>query len=300
VLQSVTDCSVEAAAVSALAPGSLLTINAREFRESFDRVPFLIQHNLCDHPLFRLERLLTLAQSLPEHNVEYNAGNLPIDCDPNQSPANGLTAAETVRRIKECQSWMALKYVDWDLEYRDLLRRCLSEIKPHSEAIAPGMDVPEAFIFLTSPGSVTPYHMDPEHNFLLQISGTKFVTVFERSLVSAEELERFYSGAHRNMKFEDVYLAKSKTFELKPGQGLHVPVAAPHYVRNHSSVSISFSITFRTPDLERTRIVHTVNRYLRRNGVHPSRLGAHPVRDTLKFNLYRAYRRTKSLLRPAP
>jgi hypothetical protein len=290
---------VEAAAETTVAPGSLLVIKVQEFREKFDRVPFLIQHNLSDHPLFRLERLLMLAQSLPEQNVEYNAGNLPIDCDPSQTPANGLSVSETVRRISECKSWMALKYVDRDPEYRGLLQRCLTEITPHSESIAPGMSRPEAFIFLTSPGSVTPYHMDPEHNFLLQIAGTKFVTVFERSLVSPEELERFYSGAHRNMKFEDAYLAKSKTFELKPGHGLHVPVTAPHYVRNHSGVSISFSITFRTPDLDRRSSIHSVNSYLRRKGLHPALVGAHPGRDTLKFNLYRAYRRTKSFLRPA-
>ena len=31
----------------------------------------------------------------------------------------------------------------------------------------------EAFIFISSPNTVTPYHMDPEYNFLLQIRGTK-------------------------------------------------------------------------------------------------------------------------------
>jgi len=31
----------------------------------------------------------------------------------------------------------------------------------------------EGFIFVSSPGSVTPHHMDPEHNFLLQITRTE-------------------------------------------------------------------------------------------------------------------------------
>jgi len=39
----------------------------------------------------------------------------------------------------------------------------------------------EAAIFVTSPGSVTPYHMDKEINFLLQIRGTKTISVFSAS-----------------------------------------------------------------------------------------------------------------------
>jgi cytochrome P450 len=38
-----------------------------------------------------------------------------------------------------------------------------------SEPLAPGMCQREGFIFISSPGAVTPFHLDPEHNFLLQI-----------------------------------------------------------------------------------------------------------------------------------
>src|SRR3546814_7348487 len=60
----------------------------------------------------------------------------------------------------------------------------------------------EAFIFLSSPGSVTPFHMDPEHNIMLQIRGEKTMTVFpagDEELVPAVQSEAFHAGGHRNL-----------------------------------------------------------------------------------------------------
>lgn len=275
---------------------ALLGIAAEAFAANFDKKPFVIKHDLCSHSLFDLDRLMRLAQSLPGTSVEYNAGAVPINCDPNETPMTGLSAAETIRRIEECKSWMVLKNVEQDPAYNALLAGCLEEVKAYSEAIAPGMSKPEAFIFLTSPGSVTPYHMDPEHNFLLQIRGNKFMTVFDRGLVSAEELERFHQGAHRNLSYCEDYLERSTTFELLPGDGLHVPVAAPHYVRNGSGVSVSFSITFRTPDLERKALAHRVNGQLRARGLHPRAVGESVSRDALKAMTFRVLRKSRALL----
>lgn len=277
----------------------LLDINPREFRECFDRRPFLIGHHLCDHPAFALPRLLELARSLPEKNVEYNAGKLPVTCDPKLTPRNGLSIEETVRRIAECKSWMVLKYVEQSPEYRDVLLQCLSEVKTHSDPIRPGMELPQAFIFLTSPGSVTPYHMDPEHNFLLQIRGSKIVHLFDPhdpNVLTQEELERFYRGAHRNMVLRDENRSKAWVYDLKPGFGLHFPVTAPHWVQNRDEVSISFSITFRTPDLDRRSMLHTVNGFLRDRGINPAPVGKRPWADRLKTSAYRAYRKVRKLL----
>ncbi len=282
----------------------LLDIDAAAFRENFNRRPFLIGHQLVDHPLFQLPRLLELARSLPENNVEYNAGNIPVSIHPELTPRTGLSAEETVRRIEECRSWMALKYVEQDPSYRALLHRCLAEVKPHSEPLAPGMMQAQAFIFLTSPHSVTPYHMDPEHNFLLQIRGSKRIHQFDpndRSIVTEGDLERFYSGAHRNMTFRDEWRSKAWVFDLQPGQGLHFPVTAPHFVENGPNVSVSFSITFRTPDLERRALLHNLNAYWRGRGWQPKPVGLQPWRDRCKCLGYRLWRKTRTLLgRPVP
>src|SRR5262249_54744010 len=155
----------------------------------------------------------------------------------------------------------------------------------------------EAFIFISSPGSVTPYHMDPELNFLLQIHGNKQFHVFpsgDRTLLSEEELERFYSGAHRNLVFRDDYQEKATTFELRPGDGVHVPVTDPHWVKvGEGSYSISFSITFQTLACERRAALYSINHALRQRGGKPTPVGQSPWRDTLLYAKHRIGRRLR-------
>ena len=54
----------------------------------------------------------------------------------------------------------------------------LEEVKLYAEASHPDIRMPQGFIFISSAGSVTHYHMDPEHKFLLKISGDKTMSVF--------------------------------------------------------------------------------------------------------------------------
>jgi hypothetical protein len=279
--------------------GPLLDIDAATFRANFDRRPFLIGHHLSDHPLFALPQLIELSRRLPAEHVELNGGKLPVSCDPALTPGTGLSVEETIRRIEDCCSWMVLKYVEQDETYRDLLHRCLAEVAVHSEPLRPGMQLAQGFIFISSAGSVTPFHMDPEHNFLLQVRGSKTVHLFDgrdRTIVSETDLERFYGGSHRNMPFKEEWHARALAFDLVPGQGLHFPVTAPHHVRVGPDYSVSFSITFRTPDLERRANVHHVNAALRRRGWAPRPVGQSPWRDAWKHHAYRAWRRTCRLL----
>ena len=79
---------------------NLLKLKWTQFELEFGRSPFLIGHNLTAHPLFEFSRLLDLARGLPGSSVEYNAGNLAVNQDPNQTPRNGLSAEETIRRTE--------------------------------------------------------------------------------------------------------------------------------------------------------------------------------------------------------
>lgn len=269
---------------------TLLELDADLFKQKFNRESFTIKHHLTDHPLFELPRLIELAQALPESHVEYNSGDVPISQDPDKTPLNGLSAEETLRRIAEHKSWLVLKNVQQDPAYKALLDACLDEVQPITEPLAPGMFRREGFIFVSSPGSVTPYHIDPEYNFLLQIRGTKFMTVFgrdDRTVISEQELEGYLSGGHRNLTYKEEYEEKGTLFELPPGVGLHVPVTAPHWVKNGDEVSVSFSITFQTPENEKRRTVYRVNADLRKRGMSPKPYGESEVRDNVKYNAYR-------------
>lgn len=262
------------------------------FATDFPHRPFQIKHDLVDHPAFSLEKLVELARRLPASSVEYNAGDLPITQDPTKTPHTGLSIEETIQRITECKSWMVLKRVEVDSVYQRVLDDCLDQIAP----MAPGMRTRRAFIFISSPGSVTPYHIDHEFNFLLQIRGTKQMTIFDPKVLTEEAIERFYRGEHRNLVFDQSHADKSKTFHLTPGDGVHVPVIAPHYVLNGPEASVSFSITFRTPTGDRKSAVYQVNDRLRRFGLRPRPVGQTPLVDRAKYLGYALYERAQKRL----
>lgn len=257
----------------------VVAFESTRYAADFNRRPFTIRHSLAHHPAFRLERLIELARRLPPDAVEYNAGDLAISQDPRLTPQNGLSVEETIRRITERRSWMVLKRVEVDPVYQCVLDDCLDQLAP----LAPDMRTRRAFVFISSPGSVTPYHIDHEYNFLLQIRGRKSLSIFDRCVVSEEELERFYRGAHRNLVFDDDKARHAHSFDLGPGDGVHIPVNAPHYVVNGTEPSISFSITFRTPEGDRRSAVYLVNERLRRLGIAPRAVGAAPIVDRAKY-----------------
>ena len=278
---------------------ALLDLDASAFREHFGRRPFLVRHNLAQHELFTLPRLIELSRRLPASSVEYNAGDIPVSIDPAQTPRTGLSVEETLRRIAECRSWMVLKHVEQDPAYRDLLERCLAEVGGLTEQFSPGMSEKVGFIFVSSPGSVTPYHMDPEENFLLQVRGRKTMSLFDRddrSIVTDQEIERFLSGAHRNLVLRDGTLAKARAYELTPGLGVHVPMTSPHWVKNGDEVSISFSITFQTRASMRRGHTHRMNAELRKWGVTPGPVGRSRLVDTAKQLAYRVKTRLARIL----
>ncbi|MFL6278014.1 MAG: cupin-like domain-containing protein [Blastocatellia bacterium] len=276
-----------------------LEIKADDFRAGFNRQPFLIGHHLAGHPLFELPRLLELACRLPEACVAYNAGSVAVAEGLYKGPRTGLSVEETIRRIEDCQSWMVLKHVELDGEYNALLDQCLDEVQMHSEPLAPGMRKREGFIFISSPASVTPYHLDPEYNFLLQIRGGKSVHIWspeDRTVLTDEDLEDFYtSEAQNNLRFKPEHEPRAFVFELTPGRGLHFPVTAPHWVENGNGVSVSFSITFRTPASERRAVVYGVNAALRRRGWKPRPVGRSAMLDAMKYHAGRLARRFKPI-----
>jgi len=289
---------INSAVTAPVERASLLQIDPQRFQERFDRQPFLVRHRLHDHPLFSLPRLIELARALPEDRVEYNAGDVPVSLDPTRTPRTGLSIDETIRRIEECRSWMVFKNVERDPAYAALLDTCLDQVREHSESAWPGMGRREGFIFVSSPGSVTPYHMDPEHNFLLQIRGQKQVSLFDgedRELLTERALEKFYARGHRNLAFADANQQKAQVFSLASGDGLYFPVTWPHWVKNGSEVSVSFSITFRTASSDRREVLYRVNERLRRVGIHLPPVGHSELVDGAKYQAFRTLARAHRL-----
>ena len=269
--------------------------NTDEFALLYPETAARLTHQLADHPLFTLEALAALAARMRTSDIEYNRGDLPLGIEFDSVPANGLSVADTIDGIHDNGSWMVLKLVQQDFAYHALLTDALAEIGPAVQSRTGAMLKQQAFIFISSPHSVTPLHFDPEHNILLQLRGTKTMTVFaatDEEIAPPEAHEGLHMGAgHRNLPWKSAYARRGQRFELVPGDGLYVPLMAPHSVLNGPDVSISFSITWRSAHSFAEADARGMNALLRRAGLTPSTPGRYPARNLTKSFAYRAIRK---------
>ncbi|MDB5702675.1 MAG: transcriptional regulator [Sphingomonadales bacterium] len=257
-----------------------------------------LRHGLTGHPMFELEALVALAGRMRPNDVEYNRGNLPIGVDENASIGNGLSIADTIRGIEQNGSWMVLKFIERDAEYRALLDKVLDELMPIVGNVTGPMLKREGFVFISSPGSVTPFHFDPEHNILLQLRGTKAMTIFpanDEAIVAGVEHERYHIGGHRNLPWREEIAPKGHLFDLTAGEAVYVPVKAPHWVQNGPSVSISLSVTWRSEWSYMEADARGMNSVLRGAGIEPAPPKRFPHRNLVKSVGYRAIRRVRGL-----
>ncbi|HEY5713165.1 MAG TPA: cupin-like domain-containing protein [Allosphingosinicella sp.] len=267
-------------------------------RSYYPERPGKLSHGLLDHPLLTLESLVELGSRLGRENVEYNAGDLPYGVDPDKVSHTGLSIEDTIRSIEECGSWMVLKNVNKDPAYAALLEEALGEIAGVIEPVSGEMITKVGFIFVSSPNAVTPFHLDPEHNILLQIRGSKTMMIVpgEKDVVPDEKHEAYHVGGHRNVDWNDDYEGRGFKAELTPGDAVHVPLMWPHWVKNGPEPSISFSITWKSHWVYQEADARGMNHLLRQMGVSPASPAQFPRRNLGKAYAYRAIRKAKAQL----
>ena len=238
-------------------------------------------------PLLTRPRLVGLANALPADRVEFNPGNLPITVSPDNVPAADMSATEVIEKIGSANSWMVLRNIESDPAYADIMEKVLDSVGDAVARRTGPMLRKEAFVFISSPGAVTPFHMDEEHNILIQIEGRKEFTIYsqhDRDLASQQDLEAFHSGAHRNLDASDEKLARGRAITMEPGDAIYVPPLAPHWVRVlGDEPSLSLSITWRSNASQRICYLHQINHEIRAQGGSPAFPGRNPVADQLKI-----------------
>ena len=263
------------------------------FAANYPEVPHKIAHGLRDHPLLTLAALADLAEGLPAASIEYNAADQPIGIDGKPAPT-GIPIGETIRNIGATGSWAAIKNIEQSPAYAELLYGLLDELRPVIEPRTGRMLNLQGFVFVTSPGGVTPYHFDPEHNILLQITGGKVMTQFPAGntrYAPAEAHDSYHTGGPRDLKWRDELATGGREFPLGPGEALFVPVMAPHWVRNGPEPSISLSITWRSEWSYAEADAQAFNALLRRWGLRPANTGRWPHRNAAKSLAWRALRK---------
>ena len=255
-----------------------------------------VDHHFRDHPLLTLDALAVLGDALGPENVEYNLSDLPLGILPEDTPGNGLTLADTIRRIHESKSWAVLKNIEKVPAYRDLLHTLLDELRGIVEPKTGPMLNLQGFIFVSSPGSITPYHFDPEHNILLNLTGYKEMHAFpagDGRFASLVEHERYHAGGHRNLPWSEDMAGAEYVAQLHPGKAVLMPVMAPHFVTVGDAPAISLSITWRSEWSYREAEAHRANQWLRARGFTPSNPPRWPRHAVLRAFAWRAARKLK-------
>ena len=266
-----------------------------------------VTHALADHPLLQIDALVELGRRQQQrklvrtHSAEATAGTSFADA-PNLHP-NRKDAVTTLADIERAQAWMSLLNVQADPIYRRLIDEVLDEVRPAVERRDPGMCYRAGWIFVSSPGTVTPFHMDHEHNFILQIRGKKRLYTwdpFDRVVVSERAQELFHDQHSRELVvWDEAWRARARVFDLEPGLGGYMPSTTPHLVENGDGPSITMSFTYYTDATRQRELLYRGNARLRRLGIEPLPVGTSPGRDRVKHAVIAGYATAKNAVRRA-
>jgi hypothetical protein len=266
-----------------------------------------VTHALADHPLLQIDALVELGRRQQQrklvrtHSADATAGTSFADA-PNLCP-NRKDAVTTLADIEHAGAWMSLLNVQTDPIYRRLIDEVLGDVTPIVERHDPGMCYRAGWIFVSSPGAVTPFHMDHEHNFILQIRGRKRLYTwdpFDRVVISERAQELFHDQHSRELvRWREAWRERARVFELAPGLGGYMPSTTPHLVENGDGPSITMSFTYYTDATRQRELLYRGNARLRRLGIDPVPVGASPGRDRVKHAVIAGYTSARNAVRRA-
>ena len=258
-----------------------------------------LHHNFHEHPLFQVPELVKLGKELAVLG----------QC---RFMRPGLTAASTIahdsrhpdgrsidehfERMEEPGSSVALYNIEAVPRYEALLWDVVNTVRALVEREQPDIFRVNGFVFVSAPPSVTPFHIDRENNFWLQLHGHKTINVWDhrdRSIVSAEAVEDFIvTHSLRKVRFKEEFRPLSQEFNARPGDGVYFPSTSPHMTHSEpdwtapgDGVSISIGVTFYTSFTLETARIHQVNRLLRKCGLSPAYPGGSLETDALKASV---------------
>lgn len=229
-------------------------------------------HALSDHPLLTREHLALAAERMNPAHVEcrvagaVNGGQFAMAAPVDQSPG------ETIRQIDRAGRWVMLRFAEQLPEYAELIDAMLAQMAPIMDRTTGQALKVAAFIFVSSPGTLTPYHFDPEYNILFQIAGSKRFATFPLSepWLPAAQQEQFHRLEDNLLPWDEGYRAHEAVHQLLPGEALFVPYKVPHWVQVDDEPSVSISLTWRTAGSIEHDLAWHFSDWLRYRGIRPS------------------------------
>jgi hypothetical protein len=295
------DHAIRAAGAAVKCPDApVLSDPKGQFALNVNRCHFLFSHGLEGHPFFELPNLIELAKRPLSNGAYWSNGAVGVTdhWDANGHPR--LTLVDTLANIGDNNSLVILKKVAKDPVYGPLFQELSAKIAALcGEEMRQEMGFGEASILISSPNRITSYHMDRDCNFLFQIAGDKTLYVYDhndRQLVSHEAREQFYSGNANSITHPGPGHRSVKAYELHAGDGVHIPVFAPHCARVGDNISVAVAVIFFLRSVINEGRIYHVNALLRKLGASPTPPGISPWRDRLKLAAANSYRNTRDRL----
>jgi hypothetical protein len=267
-----------------------------------DRASCKCRHKLMGHPALEFANLARVIPELPPSQVMYSVRQLGtgenFEKTFQQRPLE-RSIEETLENMRTSDSYVMIQSPEKHPSFRDLHRQLLADVEElmRQRGVGKAALHPHLYLFLASPGSVTPFHLDRYSTFLLQFSGSKRVSVFpqwDEAVVTAPRLEAYVAYHDTSLPWSEEMNALGTHYEFGPGDALHIPFAAGHHVRNGAEeVSVSMSIIFNTRESVRWRNAlnfnHAARRRLSRVGLSINPVGRSKLRDRVKAQAWSLY-----------
>lgn len=267
-----------------------------------DRASFKCRHKLMGHPALEFSNLARVIPALPPKQVMYSVRHLAtadnFEKTFSQRPLE-RSIEETLENIRTSDSYVMIQSPETDPSFRDLHRQLLADVEQlmRDRGVGRAALNPHLYLFIASPGGITPFHLDRYSTFLLQFSGSKMVSVFpqwDESVVSAPRLEDYVAYHNTSLPWSDDMDALGTHYHFAPGDALHIPFAAGHHVHNGpDEVSVSMSIIFNTKESMRWRHALNFNHAARgrfdRVGLAIRPVGRSKLRDRVKARVWSMY-----------
>ena len=258
-----------------------------------------LSHNYHQHPMLQLDAIEKLAAYLVDHDKCRFAGEkLALDSKFHHvgEHPEGKSLQQVFAELEQPESWVALYNIETHPEYRRFLQEVIEGVRPEIEKEQGRIMDVQGFMFISSPPSVTPFHIDRENNFWIQLRGRKQMTVFDnsdREIVPGEVVESFIlRRSLRDVRLDQSFIDKGHKFDVAPGDGVYFPSTSPHMTQSETDwvtpgdgVSISLGIVFYTDFTRRQARIHQFNHLLRKLGMSPEPVPTRPPLNSLKCTL---------------
>jgi cupin superfamily protein len=261
------------------------TIGQIPFDDGFPGRSVGFTHDLPLDDRLTLSAVADLADRLPRRSVIADTAAQPLLVPQGGPPRGALERpGDVIRDLQNANAWLTLLMVEDDPGMAEIMNAYLDQLEAGVSAKQRKrvkLRKRVAFVFVSSPNSVTPVHFDIEHSLLMQVSGCKTVSIgrFESDATRRHELDRYWGGSHGRIENLQPEVA---SYAMTPGRGVYIPPGTPHWVHNGPDISLSVTLTYFTAATVRENRIENFNAKLRRRNLNPQEPGRSAAVDTAK------------------